>query len=560
MRRDIIQKTVVGMVLFYAIAFSAKKTNRVYGQSDVYVASGASVYVFSNSPVTVWGNATNYGSWGSAESSLVRFYGATWANSGSATMPGAGTFLFQQPRPAPYAANTKQYLEGGYTQSSGSGCSFPDIEIDNSNNVGLINSDAKTRDTFTFTAGHVLHDGLDFTVGDGDPGTIMGYNETRFFVTNGTGTSNIGFLERENVQSTATAFPVGIAVGDYTPGQIANSGTADDFSMRVYPDAYDLGYSGTNQNDASVARTWDISERTTGGSNVTLELQHNAATEGATFSGKRSNHYVTHFAGTAPNGPGSNGVDTISRSNWDLLKYANLYAGESGSGYITTGSAVSNAVVTKRANLSVFSPYTKTVYDLSPLPVSLVELSARWEENDGVVSWVTASEVNNSHFVVERSFDGIDYSVAGKVGTAAPGGNSSAMLSYRFADKNIRSITADYVFYRLVQFDYNGTQQVHGPVLLAERSVRSRQSELTLYPNPTQGQFTVVKKGGTASYTVTVLNMAGQPVHKQLNVSARDLATGYVIDADRAGWPCGIYVVQLESDRGIEIKRISIRK
>ncbi|MCB9261800.1 MAG: T9SS type A sorting domain-containing protein [Flavobacteriales bacterium] len=533
-------------------------TTALHGQVvNTYAHPGTKMHVFSQDTVTVFGNATNYGSWGSVEGGVVHFYGITFKNDNAATMPGAGQFYFQQPRPAPYARNGRQNLEGGYDWATSAGCSFPDIKLYNSRDLYLINDDSKVRDTFTFVDGHVIHGGMDFTVGDNDPGEILGYNETQFFVTNGNPTDTEGFLERESLATSDAeeAYPIGHAKGDYTPGRIKNTGTDDDYSMRVFLNTFDAGRTGTNQDDVTVARTWDVEERTTGGSNVTLELQHNVATEGSTFASKRTNHYITHHVGSSPNGPANgNGVDTISQSEWDLLKYSNLYGGESGTGYITTGTAISTALVTKRANLSAFSPYTKTVYSLSPLPVELVYFDAEWSGNNALVNWQTATELNNRHFVVERSFDGKTFEQVGIVKSLADGGNSSQSIDYQFVDKGVKSITTEVVYYQLVQVDFDGKAETFGPEALFNKKTAA--GEVMIYPNPTSGSINIVKTDAVGDIqNVEITNIAGQVV-SQFSISNEQLRSGYkftVFDV-----PTGIYFIRISNGINSTIGKISI--
>ena len=56
-----------------------------------------------------------------------------------------GTFKFIQPRPAPYTNDAAQQINGGHTQSNSSGCSFPNVSIDNDNDVNLNTKDTKVR-------------------------------------------------------------------------------------------------------------------------------------------------------------------------------------------------------------------------------------------------------------------------------------------------------------------------------------------------------------------------------------------------------------------------------
>ena len=85
------------------------------------------------------------------------------------------------------------------------------------------------------------------------------------------------------------------------------------------------------------------------------------------------------------------------------------------------------------------------------LPVSLISFSASQSGNSISLTWITASEINNSYFTIERSFDGEIFEVAGSV----PGsGNSSTIREYSFLDQ----VTRDgIVYYRLRQTDFDGT-------------------------------------------------------------------------------------------------------
>ncbi len=66
-----------------------------------------------------------------------------------------------------------------------------------------------------------------------------------------------------------------------------------------------------------------------------------------------------------------------------------------------------------------------------------------------MLQWVTSTEVDNQHFVVERSIDGITYDVIGEVKGS---GTSSDEQEYRFLDLDARKGRS---FYRLKQVDFD---------------------------------------------------------------------------------------------------------
>lgn len=66
------------------------------------------------------------------------------------------------------------------------------------------------------------------------------------------------------------------------------------------------------------------------------------------------------------------------------------------------------------------------------LPVTFNGLSAKIQGGNLMVDWSTESEKDNDKFVVQGSSDGKSWTDLGTVATKAPGGNSSAKISYSF--------------------------------------------------------------------------------------------------------------------------------
>jgi hypothetical protein len=164
----------------------------LFAQDNLQVHTGANVRMFDGATMAVYGDVMQEGTIGSEDNSAIRFYGNTWMNDVNATHPGEGWVQFVQPN-ALYGTNNPQNLEG-----AGLLASFPQMEVDNPNDIFLLSSDTKVRQTLRFTTGHVILDENDMVVGDGlSPGTIDGYDETKFVVTNGSETSIKGFLIRE---------------------------------------------------------------------------------------------------------------------------------------------------------------------------------------------------------------------------------------------------------------------------------------------------------------------------------------------------------------------------
>jgi hypothetical protein len=83
------------------------------------------------------------------------------------------------------------------------------------------------------------------------------------------------------------------------------------------------------------------------------------------------------------------------------------------------------------------------------LPVTFIDFNARNDKNKILLEWSTAQEFNSSHFEIEKSSNGINFMVTGRLNAA---GNSNDMRRYVFADDNPYEGTS---YYRLKQVDFD---------------------------------------------------------------------------------------------------------
>ena len=115
-------------------------------------------------------------------------------------------------------------------------------------------------------------------------------------------------------------------------------------------------------------------------------------------------------------------------------------------------------------NLGTLGDCTFRTYVNTSLPVELISFSATLNKNKVELKWVTASEINNDYFNVERSSDTDTYISIGKV---KGGGNSSHVLSYSCEDVDP---AAGINYYRLKQVDYNGDYKFSEVISLNNKS------------------------------------------------------------------------------------------
>jgi len=116
------------------------------------------------------------------------------------------------------------------------------------------------------------------------------------------------------------------------------------------------------------------------------------------------------------------------------------------------------------------------------LPIELLEFKANTiAQNRVLLSWKTASEINNELFEIERSDNGIEWS---KIGAVKGAGNSTQIINYRYVDDEPFDGTS---YYRLKQIDFNGTYS-HSEIRIVSIT---KNIIASLYPNPSSGTFNI---------------------------------------------------------------------
>ncbi|MFD1870909.1 T9SS type A sorting domain-containing protein [Hymenobacter bucti] len=170
-----------------------------------------------------------------------------------------------------------------------------------------------------------------------------------------------------------------------------------------------------------------------------------------------------------------------------------------------------------------------TVRLVQPLPVTLSRFEAAWSPGGPVLSWTTASEINNDYFAIERSLDGVMFKT---IGRQAGAGTATVAHAYQFADAEGAALTAPALYYRLRQVDSDG-KATYSPV----RTVAVGRAGLALFPNPAAAHATLI--GAAPSATVRVLDPLGRVV-----ATTTTNAAGSAQLALPAGLPRGVYLVR----------------
>ncbi len=322
----------------------------------------------------------------------------------------------------------------------------------------------------------------------------------------------------------AFIFPIGN--GNYIqPIAISSPAQQNDHFTAFYrqENASSIGYSTSSIDsncggspvvvDVSENEYWNL-ERTGGNSNVEVTLYYDNHSSVNT----PSELVVMSWNGSEWQSHG-NGGTTGTNLDGTVI---------SGTGCGTSGTA---------STVSIFGPFTLGGTSATAVPVELILFEvAKYNNTKSLLTWATASEIENSHFVIEQSHDGIQFSELGIVQGA---GYSNQIINYSFIDHQPEE---GINYYRLKQVDFSGAYEY--------TEIRSLLFEngsglVTAYPNPAREHVTV---------DVSTISQRGEAlqleVYNQLGalISSTNVPeSANKFNLDLTGWNSGIYHIRINN-------------
>jgi hypothetical protein len=341
-------------------------------------------------------------------------------------------------------------------------------------------------------------------------GNISGGSSSSYFKSTG-----LGKLNKSIANGITQNFPIGN--GAYNPVQVKNNtGSADEFSVRVLDEVYINGTSGTASIKDRVKRTWDISKATSnGGSGVDFTFVWNGSSE---ESGTVTNPILNHYNGTT--------------GKWEMPAVA-------------ASNFVSGTSVTFTGYTGSFSPFG--IGNGTGLPVTWMSVKGVNADQNAIITWATASEEGNQYFDVQRSLDGKTFESIGNVDSKGSlGGN------YSYTDQNA-SILGSTLYYRIKQLDFNGASTYS--VVVAVTFNKGGVVIGSVYPNPVQDVLNVtVSTSKSEIATVSILDVTGKLVQKE----TKSLGKGSsILQIPTGQLPQGIYFLNVISNGILTTKKFT---
>lgn len=323
-------------------------------------------------------------------------------------------------------------------------------------------------------------------------------------VVTGYSSSNYVLGSITKVGNDAFEFPLTKAIAISAPSSATDEFTAS-YTASLPP--YDVE-SIVGMERVSGLEYWNL-DRPVGASSVAITLSWNSGSD----VGEVADLQVAHW----------DGAQWISEGNAGTT-------GDESTGTVTSGL------------VSSFSPFTfGSSSTENPLPVELTLFDAELINGEVKLVWETATEINNSHFEIEKSTNGEKVETLATVMSKAEGGNSTKKISYSYADSE-PYYGANY--YRLKQVDVDGTVEFHKFIFV--NNDFQELVEPTVYPNPTSNdQFTVEINEAHQSASVKLVSISGSTIP----VDVVQTGKTYKISSAVPLKP-GFYVLKIETLNG----------
>lgn len=182
------------------------------------------------------------------------------------------------------------------------------------------------------------------------------------------------------------------------------------------------------------------------------------------------------------------------------------------------------------------------------LPLVLKNFNAALNNKKVSLNWVTGHEKDLSHFVVERSTNGIDYTEAGIVFSL---GNSTSVQEYNYTDP-VNTAAKGIIYYRLRMMDSQKRYQF-SPVRLVRIGEATADVQVQAYPNPVVNELRVTVPASWQNKQVSyeVYNMNGSLVKRIATNNASQTET---LNVQELG--SGTYVVKAYTQNESASQRI----
>lgn len=256
---------------------------------------------------------------------------------------------------------------------------------------------------------------------------------------------------------------------------------------------------------------------------------------------------VTTVLGKRFDGPTTNftDIDTIGTSVMTTAKYLNTHSFTVRTGGVSSGASGAS----ERMYSLYFQNFRYNQPQQATLPVSLKSFDAKLVSTTAVLNWTAETESNFSHYIVEKSNDGKEFSNLTMI-FGADGANSSG-TSYSYSE-SLEKAAGGLVYYRLKMVDIDGSYKYSHVRILKLHKLQNSVA-ISTYPNPVTSELRITIPDNWQDQKVVydMLSPNGRIVKRVVNNRASQTETINMNDVN-----AGTYVIRLTTSEGSAVQQI----
>jgi len=187
------------------------------------------------------------------------------------------------------------------------------------------------------------------------------------------------------------------------------------------------------------------------------------------------------------------------------------------------------------------------------LPVELTSFTAKQGINGVELQWVTATEVSNYGFDVERANAGKD-AIWEKIGFISGHGNSNSPNNYSFTDNKPLDVKSQY---RLKQIDKSGAFKYSNAIEAG--AVILKYDLAQNFPNPYNPSTLIIYSiAAQSNVTIKIYNVLGKLITTLVNENKE--AGNYQVSYNAAGIGNGVYFYKIQAGNFASTKKMLLLK
>ncbi len=217
----------------------------------------------------------------------------------------------------------------------------------------------------------------------------------------------------------------------------------------------------------------------------------------------------------------------------------------SGQIYLSTGSPDNNLYLLQNdhslASIGILSAdgagtdLTSDIFPVTQLPVTYLNFNGVLQNNEAILTWSTATEINNKGFFVERRSDAQTFT---DIGFVQGNGTSVSVNNYTFSDAKLISGNN---YYRLKQIDLDGNFS-YSPVI----KLVFDKFAWSILGNPSSNAWVQLQLDKTHNVSIQIISLSGLVMQ---TINKGNIGAGtYSIPVDMSHYAPGMYMVKLLVD------------